>query len=78
MRQTVIGVIGDAQIQSERHLEVAEDLGAKLSKAGYVVASGGLSGIMVAVFRVAQNSGSKLTTKTVGILPGHDAAAAND
>ena len=77
-RQTVIGVIGDAQIQSERHLEVAEDLGAKLSKAGYVVASGGLSGIMEAVFRGAQNSGSKLTTKTVGILPGHDAEAAND
>ena len=77
-RQTVIGVIGDAQIQSERHLEVAEDLGAKLSKAGYVVASGGLSGIMEAVFRGAQNSGSKLTTKTVAILPGHDAEAAND
>ena len=78
MRQTVIGVIGDAQIQSERHLEVAEDLGTKLSKAGYVVASGGLSGIMEAVFRGAQNSGSKLTTKTVAILPGHDAEAAND
>jgi predicted Rossmann-fold nucleotide-binding protein len=33
---------------------------------------------MEAVFRGAQNSGSKLTTKTVGILPGHDAEAAND
>ena len=77
-RQTVIGVIGDADIHSERHRKIAEELGAELSRAGYIVASGGLGGVMQDVSKGARNSGSNLSTRTVGILPGHGHSTANE
>ncbi len=54
-------------------LVLAEETGAALAEAGYVVATGGLGGIMEAASRGAR---SKLGT-TLGILPGGDPQDAN-
>jgi len=74
----IIAVIGGSSPTNPEHVRLAEEVGRELANRGVGLVCGGLSGIMEAVFRGAQNSGSKLTTKTVGILPGHDAEAAND
>jgi uncharacterized protein (TIGR00725 family) len=51
----------------------AEDVGARLARAGAVVVCGGLGGVMAAACRGARASGGR----TVGILPGTTAADAN-
>jgi len=51
----------------------AERVGALLAAAGAVVVCGGLGGVMAAVCRGARMAGGR----TIGVLPGADAAAAN-
>ena len=54
-------------------LAAAEEVGRLVAKAGAVVVSGGLSGIMEAVSRGAKSAGGL----TIGILPGFDKRDAN-
>jgi len=68
----LIGVIGGHRASPEI-LKEAEKLGGGLAERGLVVLCGGLDGVMEAVCRGAQEGGGK----TVGILPGNRAKAAN-
>ena len=54
-------------------LVAAEEVGALLARAGAVLVSGGLGGVMEAACRGARGAGGT----TLGILPGSDRAAAN-
>lgn len=65
----VVGA-GDAD---EALRATAEEVGRGLAAGGAVVLSGGLTGVMEAVCRGAREAGGT----TVGILPGHERAAAN-
>ena len=52
---------------------LAEEVGRELAKRGATVVCGGLGGVMEAACRGAKSAGGT----TIGILPGHDPAAAN-
>lgn len=71
-RRRVIGVIGagecDAQVA-----EQAREVGALLARAGCVVVTGGLGGVMAAASRGAAEAGGLV----VGIVPTDDATSAN-
>ncbi len=54
-------------------MTLAEQLGAALARAGAVVVTGGLGGVMTAAARGAREAGGQ----TIGILPGACAADAN-
>jgi len=69
LRISVIGT-GDA---SPSELALAEALGRALGKAGAVVVTGGLGGVMEAASRGCLEAGGL----TVGFLPGSDPSAAN-
>ena len=66
----VVGAGGDVEPES---LAAAEAVGEGLARAGVVVVTGGLGGVMEAACRGARRAGGT----TLGILPGHDRAAAN-
>lgn len=68
-----VAVIG-AGVADPEELELAHDVGVRLAAAGAVLVCGGLGGVMEAAARGARTSGGL----TLGILPGADAAAAND
>ena len=53
---------------------LAEEVGRQLARRGAVVVTGGLGGAMAAACRGAKAEGGT----TVGILPGHDRAGANE
>lgn len=67
-----VSVIG-ASSSSEEEDRLAEEVGRALAEAGAVVVCGGLGGVMAAAARGAREAGGR----TVGILPGDDAGAAN-
>lgn len=67
-----VAVVGTSEA-SDAEAAAAEVLGAALATAGAVVVCGGLGGVMEAVARGAHDAGGTV----VGILPGHDRAAAN-
>ncbi len=71
-RGAIIAVAGAGEADAPV-LAAAEDLGARLAEAGYVVLTGGLGGVMEAASRGAR---SKLGA-TIGILPGADPEEAN-
>ncbi len=68
-RVSVVGA-GDA---SPKELALAESLGAALGRAGAIVVTGGLGGVMEAASRGCLEAGGS----TVGVLPGTDPGAAN-
>ena len=68
-----IAVVGAGAATGEETAS-AEAVGRGLARAGAVVVSGGLDGVMAAACRGAKEAGGT----TVGILPGGDRAAAND
>ncbi len=67
-----ISVIGAGRATAELYA-VAEEVGRLVAQAGAVLVCGGLSGVMAAAARGAQEAGGH----TVGILPGHDRSEAN-
>ena len=69
----IISVIGDANIEenSEKY-KFAQKLGEKLIDKGYRIKTGGLNGIMKAVFKGAHNSSNKMFGDLIAILPGQD------
>lgn len=69
----VIGVIGGNRAD-RRMLEMAEEAGRLIARAGAVLATGGLGGVMEAASRGANAEGGEV----VGILPGEDKSAANE
>ena len=71
-RPLIIAVIGGSE-PPRRAMELAEEVGGELARAGAVVACGGLGGVMEAVCRGAKAAGGT----TIGILPGDDPAKAN-
>ena len=71
-RPLIIAVIGGAD-PPQRAIELAEEVGGEIARAGAVVACGGLGGVMEAVCRDAKAAGGT----TIGILPGDDPAGAN-
>jgi uncharacterized protein (TIGR00725 family) len=76
-RQLMVAVIGDADPRgpdARRTLEWAEEVGQLLARAGATVVTGGLGGVMRAASRGARAAGGS----TIGILPGADAAEANE
>lgn len=71
-RRSTIAVIG-AGDGGAQELAAAEEVGARLAAAGYVVVSGGLGGVMEAASRGARSE----LGSTIGILPGNDPQEAN-
>ena len=71
-RHRQVAVVGprDADIEQER---AAYAVGAGLARAGILVVTGGLGGVMAAACRGAVEAGGA----TLGLLPGEDAEAAN-
>jgi hypothetical protein len=67
-------VIGPGDVADASLLTDAEVVGAGLARAGAVVVTGGLGGVMAAASRGAAEAGGRV----VGIVPGHDPAEANE
>jgi len=67
-----VSVIGSGVAAPDTDVS-AERVGALLATAGAVVVCGGLGGVMAAVCRGARTAGGR----TIGVLPGADAAFAN-
>jgi uncharacterized protein (TIGR00725 family) len=72
MRKHQVVVIGDSSIDS--YSEEAYHIGKHIGEKGYALISGGRGGIMEIVSRGARESGGTV----IGILPGDDAASANN
>lgn len=68
----IIAVIGGSD-PAPQALEQAEAVGRELAERGHTVICGGLGGVMEAACRGAREAGGR----TLGVLPGADAAAAN-
>ncbi|UCG42751.1 MAG: TIGR00725 family protein [candidate division WOR-3 bacterium] len=68
-----IGVIGGSECATEV-AQLAERVGAGIAERGGVLVCGGLAGVMEAACRGAKQAGGT----TIGILPGHERAAANE
>lgn len=76
-RPPTVAVIGDGDPRgpdAHRILEWAEEVGQLLARGGASVVTGGLGGVMRAASRGAHAAGGV----TIGILPGSDAAEANE
>jgi uncharacterized protein (TIGR00725 family) len=76
-RPPYVAVIGEGDPRgpdAQRMLDWAEEIGRDLARAGAVVVTGGLGGVMQAASRGAVAAGGE----TIGILPGADAAEANE
>ncbi|MCV0403696.1 MAG: TIGR00725 family protein [Chloroflexi bacterium] len=75
-RPPYVAVIGDGEPRgpdAHRILEWAEEVGLELGRAGATVVTGGLGGVMEAASRGARSAAGR----TIGLLPGADAAEAN-
>lgn len=76
-RPPFVAVIGDGDPRgpdAQRILEWAEEVGQDLARAGAIVITGGLGGVMRAASRGARSAGGR----TIGILPGADPSEANE
>jgi hypothetical protein len=76
-RPPFVAVIGDGEPrgpEAHRLLEWAEEVGTHLARAGAVVVTGGLGGVMLAASRGARAAGGE----TIGILPDTDPSEANE
>ena len=77
-RRAVIAVIGDSRVKhGSAQYRVAESIGCGLVDAGFRVLTGGLGGIMEAVFRGAKRSRRYAPGDTIAILPGANPNRAN-
>ena len=76
-RPAHVAIIGDGDPRgpdAHRITEWAEEIGLELARAGAIVITGGLGGVMLAASRGARAAGGQ----TIGILPGSDASEANE
>lgn len=72
-----MAVIGDARLESPELIKYAVDVGHVIATAGYHLVCGGLGGVMLDACRGFKQANND-SIKTIGILPGHQAAAANE
>jgi len=72
MKPVYVSVIGGAQCGAAEQT-LAEEVGRLVARAGATLVCGGMGGVMEAAARGAKEAGGT----TIGILPGHDRAAAN-
>lgn len=73
-RPIFVSVIGTGDDATVRDRQLAEEVGRLLAEHGAVVVCGGLNGVMEAACRGAKSAGGL----TIGLLPGSDAADANE
>lgn len=79
MRRKTISVIGDASLEENSPKEIfAQELGKTLVDNGYRIVSGGLNGVMKAVFKGAHESEKYREGDTVAVLPGNNPDEANE
>ena len=77
-RRTTIAVVGNAAIpEGDGRGAVARELGRRIVDAGWVLITGGHGGVMAEAGRGARESERWTPGVSVGLLPGHDAEAAN-
>ncbi len=75
----IVAVIGDANIDNDpAKYQIAFETGKLLVDNGYRVKSGGLRGVMKAVFEGAKASSNYKEGDTIAILPGFDKYVANE
>ena len=73
-----IAVIGDSEVKMDSLKYIlAKDLGKALVDHGYRIVSGGMGGVMQAVFEGARNSEHVTGSDTIAILPSFDPEAGN-
>lgn len=78
-RRSLIAVIGDAKLKPDSHCDrLSEEIGRLLVDNGYRILTGGLGGVMESACRGARKSQRYSPGDTVGLLPGHDPADANE
>jgi uncharacterized protein (TIGR00725 family) len=73
MRRPTVAVVGPGGAVDPSLLDTAAEVAAGLARAGFVVVTGGLDGVMSAAARGAAEAGGTV----VGVLPGVRAADAN-
>ncbi|WP_051296838.1 LOG family protein, partial [Treponema pedis] len=73
----VIGIIGDASIELQTQYELAFLMGKKLIDSGYIIATGGLGGVMEAASKGALNSSNYDKKSVIAVLPNYDFSSAN-
>ncbi len=79
MKRKIVAVIGDAKIEKDGlKYKMAFETGKALVDAGYRVQSGGLGGVMEAVFAGAKSSKNYKEGDTIAILPSFNAGQANE
>ncbi|NOY27011.1 MAG: TIGR00725 family protein [Oligoflexia bacterium] len=76
-RRPIAAVIGSQRAEPLAEAE-AEALGQALVQAGFRIVTGGLGGIMRAASRGARSAASYRSGDIIGVLPGYDAAQANE
>jgi hypothetical protein len=73
-----VAVIGDGTVaEGSAMFGLADELGKRLVDAGFRVVTGGYGGVMEAACQGAHRSAAYRPGDTIGVLPGHDVAAAN-
>jgi uncharacterized protein (TIGR00725 family) len=77
IRRPVVAVIGNAKA-TPAQCTLAEELGRLLVEHGCRVLTGGLGGVMEAASRGARSAANYGDGDVIGILPGDDAALANE
>lgn len=78
MYRKIISVIGDGKIEPNgKKYQLAFETGKLLVDAGYRVQSGGLGGVMSAVFEGAHSSVKYTNGDTIAIVPSFDSRQAN-
>ncbi len=74
----MVSVIGDSGTPEDApNYRIAHDIGRRLIASGFRVCSGGLTGVMAAVFAGAHSAHNYREGDTVGIIPTLDRAHAN-
>lgn len=68
-----VGVVGPGEGAGPEHVRLAEEVGGLLARAGLVVVTGGLGGVMDAAARGAERAGGT----SLGLLPGPDRLGAS-
>lgn len=78
-RKTVISVVGDTHIElGGPKWSIAEELGEKLTTAGYRIVTGGLGDLPKAIAKGARKSPNYLDGVLIAILPGFDPSSAEN
>lgn len=73
----IIGVIGDASIKNEEEYKLAYEIGKRIIDEGFILATGGLGGVMEAASKGASESTSNDGKSIIAVLPDNNSESAN-